>query len=268
MPGSSHIIIRKLNFDLENLNIAYYTIDHRIVRIRNAVGYVYIGRNKFDITKSCVIYIPSHEKIRSNITAFPNSKIEIDLMIIENSMFSKSVNRLGFDIPEDGNNYKSKLVFHNEDDLDSIVDAVIEINNTGICHKNIVLESLVYSLIHWIAKNSYSKHFISNLLWKRVADQIVDMVNNNLSYKWKLNDLADKMNMSTATLQRKLKDESVDFSHLLQQARLKKAKSFLISTNISISQIAEQCGFESSSYFSSVFKKANNMSPSQYRKLF
>ena len=49
--------------------------------------------------------------------------------------------------------------------------------------------------------------------------------------------------------------------------RLTKAKELLISTNLTINQIAGQTGFDSLFYFSRVFKKKNNMSPKGFRNL-
>ncbi|MBQ7821769.1 MAG: helix-turn-helix transcriptional regulator [Clostridia bacterium] len=47
--------------------------------------------------------------------------------------------------------------------------------------------------------------------------------------------------------------------------RLDKAKELLITDRYSISEIAEQCGFESVYYFSSVFKKHEGVSPKNYK---
>jgi AraC-like DNA-binding protein len=48
--------------------------------------------------------------------------------------------------------------------------------------------------------------------------------------------------------------------------KLNKAKELLTSTNLSISEIAFQTGFESVSYLSKIFKKKNNISPKLYRQ--
>ncbi|MFZ8764948.1 AraC family transcriptional regulator [Enterococcus diestrammenae] len=48
--------------------------------------------------------------------------------------------------------------------------------------------------------------------------------------------------------------------------RLEKAASFLIKTNLSMTDIATKCGFQSSAYFSLCFKKKFHVSPLNYRK--
>ena len=52
---------------------------------------------------------------------------------------------------------------------------------------------------------------------------------------------------------------------MLQQC-IAKAKELLTSTNLSISEIAFQTGFESVSYLSKIFKNKNDISPKFYRQ--
>jgi AraC-like DNA-binding protein len=66
---------------------------------------------------------------------------------------------------------------------------------------------------------------------------------------------------------RKLFKESVGLSpnQYLLELRLTKAKELLLSTNLSINEIAFQTGFESIFYFSRLFKKKNMLPPKDYR---
>ena len=53
----------------------------------------------------------------------------------------------------------------------------------------------------------------------------------------------------------------------LIQLRVTKAKELLATTDRSIAQISDDCGFSSQSYFSQVFKKETHMTPNEYRKI-
>lgn len=48
--------------------------------------------------------------------------------------------------------------------------------------------------------------------------------------------------------------------------RIKKAKKYLRTTNLQISEIAEKTGYQDPNYFSTVFKKQTGMTPNEYRK--
>lgn len=52
----------------------------------------------------------------------------------------------------------------------------------------------------------------------------------------------------------------------LNKIRIKKACEYLTNTNQSVQEIALLCGFNSSTYFSSVFKNSMHLSPKEYRK--
>lgn len=54
----------------------------------------------------------------------------------------------------------------------------------------------------------------------------------------------------------------------LTERRLAACKELLISSNLSVTQIANSAGFSSQSYFSQIFNKKVGMSPRQYRKLY
>ena len=52
----------------------------------------------------------------------------------------------------------------------------------------------------------------------------------------------------------------------LLQLRLTKAKELLATTTLSLSAVAEECGFSSPNYFSLMFKRKEGLSPANYRK--
>lgn len=58
------------------------------------------------------------------------------------------------------------------------------------------------------------------------------------------------------------------FCEYVTQQRLLRARALLTGTRQSIDEIANGCGFHSSAYFATVFKKAMGMSPSAFRRRF
>ena len=55
------------------------------------------------------------------------------------------------------------------------------------------------------------------------------------------------------------------FSYFLNHLRIEKSKKLLIDTNLNLLDIAITVGFNNQNYYSMVFKKYTNMSPSKYR---
>lgn len=57
------------------------------------------------------------------------------------------------------------------------------------------------------------------------------------------------------------------FTQLLQRIRIEKAQILLQDTNLSVTNIANQIGYETTEHFIRTFKKQLNMTPTQYRRL-
>ena len=58
------------------------------------------------------------------------------------------------------------------------------------------------------------------------------------------------------------------FLTYLTNMRLEKAKKLLVSTALSVAEIAEQCGYSDYRVFTKVFKKTEGITPSQFRRDF
>lgn len=82
-----------------------------------------------------------------------------------------------------------------------------------------------------------------------------------------LNDLAKKANMSISNFSRKFQDISgTSPIEYLISLRMGKAESLLLSTDMSIYDIAEQCGFHDVNYFIKTFRRYRNTTPAKFRK--
>ncbi len=82
-----------------------------------------------------------------------------------------------------------------------------------------------------------------------------------------IKELANKFYMSTRELQRYLKENyNSTFNELKKEARMSYASNKLLYTDMSIAEIAENCGYSTLEHFSFAFKKYYNVSPLQYRK--
>lgn len=78
-------------------------------------------------------------------------------------------------------------------------------------------------------------------------------------------NIADLMNISVSTLQRKLKEEGVSFQEILEDNRKKLAKKYLTENKLSTTDIAYLLGYKSHSQFFKVFKLWFGMTPKAYR---
>ena len=78
-------------------------------------------------------------------------------------------------------------------------------------------------------------------------------------------DVARSLGMSERTLARKLSDEGLNFTEVLQQLRHDLAVRYLNDRNLHISKIAWLLGFQEVSTFTHAFKRWTGKTPSQVR---
>ncbi|MGM5471004.1 two-component regulator propeller domain-containing protein [Flavobacteriaceae bacterium LMO-SS05] len=95
--------------------------------------------------------------------------------------------------------------------------------------------------------------------------QVLEIHMSNPAFKSQ--DISDKMLMSRMQLHRKIKAlTGLSTSEFLKSQRVKLAENLLKQTDLSISEIAYQVGFNSPSYFSSCFKDIYNCTPNEYQE--
>lgn len=97
--------------------------------------------------------------------------------------------------------------------------------------------------------------------------QISEYISENYSSKITLEELSEQFYISKFHLSREYKKVyGTTIGSALTNFRISHAKSMLRFTDDSIDTIALKCGFQDSAYFIKVFKKAENLTPLQYRK--
>ncbi len=79
--------------------------------------------------------------------------------------------------------------------------------------------------------------------------------------------IADAMNLSQRQLNRKVSSVlGIDTASYIRQMRILKAQELLLETEDPVGDIGYNCGFESSSYFSKIFRQHTGLTPSDYRR--
>ncbi|MBQ8525350.1 MAG: AraC family transcriptional regulator [Clostridia bacterium] len=100
----------------------------------------------------------------------------------------------------------------------------------------------------------------------RQIQSLIQYINKNLSHELSLETVAAHFGISANYLGKLFKKHvGVSYNEYLNRIRLKYACSLIVSSNISMKEIAHCCGFSSLEYFYYVFKKYNNITPLQYR---
>ena len=97
---------------------------------------------------------------------------------------------------------------------------------------------------------------------------IQQYIEQHLAEEISRSTLAESFGFNPEYLSTMFKKETGDtLSEYIQKKRLSVARKLLLQTNLPISLISQSCGYETLSYFSTVFRQKTGMSPREYRKI-
>lgn len=100
-----------------------------------------------------------------------------------------------------------------------------------------------------------------------VADAI-RYIDANYNEPLTLEGVADMCQLNPSYFSSKFKSvNGIGFKEYLNNVRIIHAEKLLLETDMSITEIAMKCGYETSNYFGDAFRRINSCSPSQFRRM-
>lgn len=134
---------------------------------------------------------------------------------------------------------------------------------------DIIIQSYLLILLQETARLSFPKSKNKSLLQSREQQILQDfkvLLEQNESQIKNPSYYSDKLNLSTVYLNevvKKLTRKSV--SRTIKMKSLLKAKTYLLQTNLTVSEVAFNLGFEDASNFTRFFKKETGITPSKFK---
>lgn len=102
---------------------------------------------------------------------------------------------------------------------------------------------------------------------KKLSDKVKHILHSSFKYQFPdIESVAEKLNLSARTLQRRLSDEQTTFKDILQETRFGIAKQLLKQNLLTISEISYMLGYSDLGNFSRSFKKYIGQSPQEYKE--
>ncbi|MGN0527303.1 MAG: helix-turn-helix domain-containing protein [Acutalibacteraceae bacterium] len=104
---------------------------------------------------------------------------------------------------------------------------------------------------------------------ERTITGLTRYLQEHLSEEMSLAVLSEEFHLNAQYISQLFKNEiGVNFLTYLTNIRIEKAKRLLLSTSLSVAEVAEQSGYGDYRVFTKVFKKNEGITPSQYRRDF
>ena len=198
-------------------------------------------------------------------------RVEVNIKVLGN--YSLSYSTLSF-----GSSYASKIVKMSNVDCNvflqplqvHFVDSILSKIDSELSTRNPNWQEIIFAHILELLGKTYrlSNHDFSETLPDH-AQKLRDLrseIHENFSQPWKIDDMAEKMNLSTSRFASLYKSTfKISPTEDLIQTRIDQAKKMLSGSKVSVRRVSEACGFESVHYFHRAFKKRANLTPKHFQ---
>jgi len=97
--------------------------------------------------------------------------------------------------------------------------------------------------------------------------EALQFIHEHLHEPFSLRDVAKSIHLNASYFSVLFKEETnMTFSEYVTRSRVQKAKSLLVTTDLSIEEIAEAVGYQTAKYFIKLFKEFEGVTPHRFRK--
>ena len=186
----------------------------------------------------------------------------LDILLKDNTLFSSFFTECMFQ-----SNIARDYLFFLPDKLstDTVRRLIIEYFKKQSCYKA-VTQSLLVELFAYLSRHSKNSFSLPKNSHERLMIKIITYIQESPG-EITLQKVSEQFQYSTAYLSRMIKQHTgKNFSEIVRDCRLSKAKYYLESSYLSIIDIALMLGFNDVSHFYKVFKEQIGCTPSEYRK--
>ena len=284
LPNGKHLVDFPLDFPLR---ICYYNFYiHRltpnyhdyleIIYIYEGQGIFHICNESFTVSKGDVVIIGSNEMHHMELSSDKLKMMCIYFM--PDLVYRAGGDSIDFEylapfydhgrfIKNKDRTYTndSRMIFETIEKMNEELDAKRMYCRQTL--KNYLFDILLVLLKHYGEKITKSGN---NIRKNRGVDRLRDVlsyIQNNYDEQISLLQLSKIACMSPNSLCRLFKKVTgTTTSNYILRTRIDQAKSLLIESDLTITQIAFKVGIEDHSYFDRVFRRFNNMSPKIFRR--
>lgn len=247
---------------------AHYHPYYEFYYLLSGTRKIFINDTIYSVKKGDLIAIPKGELHRT--TYIGGETHERIVMDFNDSFISPLIERIGYKaFNECFVNRQLSIPPNRREYVEELFGKIIREHNGVDSYSSTILSLYVYELIMFVLRcHENSDHPCAVAA---IGDDIISdaarYISSNFTRELSLTQLAEKYNMSPSYFSRKFKlCTGFGYKEYLITIRILEACKLLLNTDLSITEIAEKCGFDDSNYFGDSFKKVKGISPREYRK--
>jgi len=264
------------NLEVENLK---YSLGLYQISLKDNCPFTIVnyGRNSYDYQEGTMIFTAPNQVLEFKKAETPDEDKGWTLVfhpdLIRKSKLGKKIESYSFF------SYASNEALHLSDEERKTVTEIVkkierEFSNNIDAHSQTLIISNLELLLNYCVRFYDRQFYTRTNLNQDIASQFEQLLQNYYKQEKQLElgiptvQYSGKaMNMSPKYLSDLLRKETGQSTQdHIHQYIIEKAKSRLLNSNESASEIAYGLGFEYPQYFSKIFKKKTTMSPNEYRQ--
>lgn len=285
LPPPAHPLISVVNYDeiqySPDISQVNWTLDFYHISVKRGINaQLKYGRQLYDFDEGVMFFMSPGQLFR--IEAKPNTEIKKSgwmLLIHPDFLWGTPLakNIRQYDFFDYSVNEALFLSEREEATINGIIANIQQeyITNIDKYSQNIII-SHIQSLLNY-SERFYERQFITRkIVHHQVLDRLEEIMDEHLNKVDLISQglptvqfIANELNISSNYLSRLLKNlTGQSTQQFIHSKVIEKAKEKLSATNLSVSEIAYELGFEHPQSFTKLFKSKTNVSPLAFRKSF
>ena len=247
-----------------NLDYIQHTHEnaYEIIQVWNDDGHFLINDMSYAMQPGAVFVVDAsffHYSAPKCVSMYKRSKVVFDKMQLR-----KAAAALGFEAQLDALFCQGgRVIYQTEDKIretDNCFLRICEKNYANADTLDVAAELLI--LLRLLAQQEE----IVTAPEKELLDKIIHAVNRNLSEQISVEGISRDVFVNKYYLCHYFKEHTgMTLMDYVNIRRVAMAKALLVDTQMPVADIAEKCGYNSSSYFGKKFREVEGMSPVEYR---
>lgn len=163
---------------------------------------------------------------------------------------------------EDCSGLSAPIILQNAQLLQAELEKILSVFQQRKCYFREESASLLKALLIRLARMA----MLTDMPENAMADRLIQYIREHCREDLKVEKIAAHFNYHAGHINRIMRRSTGTTIHsYLIRCRMDAAKTLLLSTDMTVSKVAEMVGFGSEAYFCSSFKKLTGISPKEYR---
>ena len=263
--GESHFTIWRLAYNHQNIHTHDY---YQIWYILKGHCEHKIDNHNFTLIEGDLIVIPpfSYHSMHNGsddlmVVGIDFSETFLSAIDNDNSILMSCINPLFLREKE------RVSIFNSDKYLKDLITEMFKEYYDRTTFYEVIIKSNLLKLIVMLERMSLRDEDTQTDGHKLAVAEVLKYIHNNISTKIKIEDICETTNLSPTSLGvyfKKITGKTV--IEYINTIKIDKAKQLLKETDMNITSISYELGFNDSAYFNRVFKKITSLSPKDYRK--